>query len=98
MQISLLEDTRAQAATMLSSNKDIETIIELIKSGVQPKGKIHIVHADKDPLANSEKSIMLSNILSKDKLKLQIVRSDNHVFEQNPEEQGLAIDATLRMN
>ncbi|MFN8672400.1 MAG: alpha/beta hydrolase [Candidatus Sericytochromatia bacterium] len=97
MQISLLEDTRAQAATMLSSNKDIESILDMIKNGEKPKGKISIVHADRDPLANSEKSIYLSTLLPKEQLTLKVISSDNHVFEQNPEEQNLAIDATLRI-
>ncbi|MFN4150521.1 MAG: alpha/beta hydrolase [Candidatus Sericytochromatia bacterium] len=97
MQISLLEDTRAQANTMISSNKDIDVVLNLIKSGVYPKGKVSIVHADRDPLADSKKSILLSEYMPKDRFSLQVISSNNHVFEQSPEEQDLAINATLRI-
>ena len=70
----------------------------MIKSGIKPKGKISIVHADKDPLANSEKSLMISKFFDKSQFTLKVINSSNHVFEQNPEEQFLAIDATLRIN
>lgn len=91
-QIALLEDIRAQLKTMSSGANDINFILDMIKSGEKPKGNISIVHGKNDPLASSEKSSWLSTQIQ-GKVKIQIVNSDNHVFEQSPTEQNYAITA-----
>lgn len=91
-QVALLEDIRAQLKTMSSGAKDINYILDMIKSGEKPKGSIVIVHGKNDPLASSEKSSWL-NTQMQGRARVQIINSDNHVFEQSPTEQNYAISA-----
>lgn len=95
-QVALLEDIRAQLKSMSSATEDINFVLEMIKSGNKPKGNIVVIHGKNDPLASSEKSTWLSTQLQ-GKAKVNIVNSDNHVFEQSPTEQNYAITAIKQL-
>jgi alpha-beta hydrolase superfamily lysophospholipase len=91
-QVALTEDIRAQLKTMVAANEDISFVIDMIKNGQTPNGKVSIIQADKDPLADSKKVIEVASRFSKDRVNLKMISSNNHVFEQSPTEQNYLID------
>jgi alpha-beta hydrolase superfamily lysophospholipase len=96
-QVLLLEDVRAQLQTMSAASQDINFVLNMIKDGQKPKGRIAIVHGDKDPLAEPEKSNWLAKQLGTNQVSLNIISSTNHVLEQSPAEQNYAISALSRL-
>lgn len=91
-QVVIMEDIRAQLRTMSSANRDLKYILKLIKDGHGPRGKINIVHGNRDPLANPSKSRWLEKQLG-EQVNLNLINSKNHVLEQHPQEQHYAIEA-----
>ncbi len=95
-QVLLMEDIRAQLATMSGANQDINFVLDMIKSGQIPKGNITIVHGNKDPLAEPAKSTWLAKQLG-NQVSLNMLNSNNHVLEQSPSEQTFAVTALNRL-
>tara|TARA_B100000609_G_C17222795_1_gene441759 strand:- start:8878 stop:10164 length:1287 start_codon:yes stop_codon:yes gene_type:complete len=91
-QTAVLDDVRAQLRSMSSANEDLERMQTLLQHGLRPQGNISIIHGDNDPLADPSSSIALKELLG-DQVDLQIIDSDNHVLQQNPDEQDHALTA-----
>jgi alpha-beta hydrolase superfamily lysophospholipase len=90
------DDVRAQLRTMSAAGEDLERIQSLIADGQGPTGHITVVHGDNDPLADPAKAKWLATTLG-EQVTLQMIDSDNHVFEQNPGEQDVVIGLMQRM-
>jgi alpha-beta hydrolase superfamily lysophospholipase len=96
-QVLLMEDVRAQLQTMSAATQDINFVMNMIKAGQGPKGRIAIVHGDHDPLAEPEKSSWLAKQLGSSQVTLNMINSDNHVLEQSPAEQNYAVNVFSRL-
>jgi pimeloyl-ACP methyl ester carboxylesterase len=77
-----------------ASDEDLATMKKMLASGVRPQGKLEIIHATKDTLASFEATDEWSKLLG---AHLQPYESTTHVPEENPEEQGLLLDALRRL-
>ena len=86
---AVLEDTRARLQAMSAAVEDLAEIQALIATGKGPSGQIEILHGKNDPLADSAGSQWLNKHLPQS--HLQMLDSNNHVFEQNASEQQAAI-------
>jgi alpha-beta hydrolase superfamily lysophospholipase len=92
---AVLEDVGAKLQAMTAMMPDVKEMLKMIDDGKGPKNSISIVHAKDDPLADSGRSELLAQKLPN--VKTHIFASKNHVFEQDTEEQGLAVDALSEM-
>lgn len=92
---AVLEDVGAKLQAMTAMMDDVNEVIKMIDAGKGPKNSISIVHANEDPLADSGKSEWLAQKLPN--VKTHLFASKNHVFEQDTEEQTIAIDALNEM-
>lgn len=81
------EDVRAQLGSMIAARDDIARIRALVDQGQGPKGKVYVIHGDKDPLADPEGSRWLVERLG-DRGKLDLIPANDHVLEESPAEQG----------
>lgn len=87
---AVLEDVRAQLSAMGAAEGDLARMRGLWDAGQTPSGKVFIVHGDQDPLADPAQSRALAQKLGSN-ATLQMIHSNNHVLEQSPGEQGVAI-------
>lgn len=93
---AVLEDVRAELRSMGSAQADLDFVLGLIGRGEGPRGRLMVVHGDGDPLADPGKSRWLGEQLG-DRAQVQIVASNNHVFQQSPAEQGFALKALAQL-
>jgi alpha-beta hydrolase superfamily lysophospholipase len=79
-----------------ASDEDIATMKKLLEAGTKPRGKIDVIHARGDTLANYDASVEFVKLLG-DRGHLTTIESTSHVFEENPREQGLVLEGLKRL-
>ena len=85
------EDVRGQLYSMISALPDIAAIRALVDGGQGPTGKVYVIHADQDPLADPAGSEWLVGKLG-GRGKLDLVHAADHVMEESPTEQNHILD------
>lgn len=88
------EDVRAQLVAMRAALPDLARVLELAGPGL--RGKLAIVHGERDPLADPAQVTRLAAQLG-DRAELTMIDSGNHVFQQSPGEQRHALAALERL-
>jgi pimeloyl-ACP methyl ester carboxylesterase len=86
-QHATLEGVVARPAAMTAANEDLARVRELIANGQGPRGKVYIIHGDRDPLASPQASRDVAQQLG-ERAHLQMLKSANHILEESPTEQG----------
>jgi hypothetical protein len=81
------EDLRARSQALLSAKRDIARILELVDKGEGPFGKVYVIHADHDPLADPAASVKLVEKLGPARAKLDLFPGRDHVLEESPTNQ-----------
>ncbi len=90
------EQLSARGQAFHASTDDLARMKSLLESGKQPGGRFHVIHADKDTLADYATTKEWVGLLGP-KAVLQTINSTSHVIEENPAEQGLLLDAIKSM-
>lgn len=88
-QQAVLEDIRARLSAMSAATDDMNQIKDLIRQGRGPTAPVAIAHGNQDPLADPAGSQWLAEQLG---AELKIIDSANHVLEQSPQEQKIALE------
>lgn len=88
------EHLTGQAQAFHASTEDLATMKKLLESGGKPRGKIEIVHSNKDTLASYDASVEWSKLLG---ANLQTVNSTSHVYSESPTEMGLVLGGLSRL-
>jgi pimeloyl-ACP methyl ester carboxylesterase len=84
-------DVRAQLGAMTAANTDLKFIRGLVDDGRGPTGRLYVIHADQDPLADPAGSRWLVSRLG-ERGKLDLISANDHVLEESPAEQNHIVD------
>ena len=90
------EHLTGAAQAFHASDEDLLTMKRMLDSGARTLGRIEVVHSTKDTLAKYEATLEWMKVLG-DKAHLQTIDSTNHVYEENPQQMGLVLEALARL-
>lgn len=74
-----------------ASTKDLATLKGLLQQGQGPSGRVYVIHADHDTLADHDASKEWVALLGQ-QATLQTLSSTSHVVSENAAEQGFVLD------
>jgi alpha-beta hydrolase superfamily lysophospholipase len=86
------EELSGRAQAFHASTADLATMRTMLQKGLRPLSKIAVIHAKDDTLAKYDATKEWVSLLGP-RATLRTVDSTSHVFEQNPAEQGLLLEA-----
>jgi pimeloyl-ACP methyl ester carboxylesterase len=88
----VLEDVRSQLSAFGTARADIEAVLQEIKGGLRPQGRVSIVGNADDTLADSGKWQEVKDALG-DQVRLSVTPGRDHVLSQATGDQDRAITA-----
>ncbi len=86
------ESLTGRASAFHASTEDLATTKQAIDAGKGPTGKVYVIHAEGDTLADYQASKMWTAALGNNAKFHTIVGSTSHVIEENLAEQKLMLD------
>lgn len=87
------EQITGRAQAFHASTEDLAAVHTLLKTGKRPEGRVYVLHAERDTLADFETSKAWTALLGDRGHFAPIIGSTSHVFEETAGEQELVLDA-----